>query len=83
MKEKIKKFFGIEDNKIKIEWMDIATILTVINVTLIICGVWWAPIVGIVNAVANIIITIIRKGHINGYVMNVTLLILNIYFLKG
>lgn len=83
MIKRVREFFGIESNKIRVEWMDIATILTVINVSLIIAGFWWAPIVGIINATANIIIMIIKKGHINGYIMQAALLIMNIYFLKG
>lgn len=83
MIKRVREFFGIKEDKFKIEWMDISTILTVINVTLIVCGVAWAPVVGIVNAVANIIILIINRGHINAYVMNTALIILNIYFLKG
>lgn len=83
MIKRVREFFGITENKIRVEWMDISTILTVINVTLIVCGVAWAPVVGIVNAVANIIILIIKRGHINAYVMNTALIILNIYFLKG
>ena len=81
MKERIRKFFGIEDNKLKVEWMDISTILTVINVTLICAGVQWAPVVGIINTTASIIVNIIKKGHINGYVLNFALLMMNIYFL--
>ena len=83
MMMRVREFFGIKEDTIKVEWMDISTILTVINVTLIICGVAWAPVVGIVNAIANIIILIIKRGHINAYVMNTALIILNIYFLKG
>ena len=83
MKNTIKKFFGINDKNFKLEWMDISTVLTVINITLIVCGIAWAPIIGIINAVANIIMLIIKKGHINGYVLNMALLIMNIYFLKG
>ena len=83
MIQRVREFFSIKENKIKIEWMDISTILTVINVVLIITGFWWAPIIGIINATANIIMLIIKKGHINGYVLNMALLIMNIYFLKG
>ena len=83
MIQRVREFFGIKEDKIRVEWMDIATILTVINVSLIIAGFWWAPIVGIINATANIIILIIKKGHINGYIMQAALLIMNIYFLKG
>lgn len=83
MKNTIKKFFGINDKNFKLEWMDISTVLTVINITLIVCGIEWAPIIGIINAVANIIVLIIKKGHINGYIMQTALLIMNIYFLKG
>lgn len=83
MIKRVREFFGIKEDTIKVEWMDISTILTVINVILIVCGVAWAPVIGIVNAIANIIIMIIKKGHINGYIMQTALLIMNIYFLKG
>lgn len=83
MKDKIRKFFGIKENKIVVEWMDISAILTILNVLFIICGFWWAPIIGLINAITSIIILMINKGHINAYIINFALIALNIYFLKG
>lgn len=41
MIKRVREFFGIKEDTIKVEWMDISTILTVINVILIVlrCGV--------------------------------------------
>lgn len=82
MKDIIKRFFGVNNNeKFYLEWMDVSTLLIVINVTLICAGVQWAPIVGIINASACIVVNVIKRGHINGYVLNFALLMMNIYFL--
>ena len=77
----MKNFFGITENKYKFEWMDIFTILTILNVTLVLLGFWWAPIIGIVSCFLNILLNIKNRAHINAYIMQVALLILNSYFL--
>lgn len=79
----MKKMFGIESNHYKFEWQDISTALTVINVALIFCGFPWAPLVGILNASMNLILSVKRPTHVNLYVMNFALLAMNLYFLKG
>lgn len=77
----MKKFFGINENHYVFEWTDITTLGTILNVALVLCGYWWAPIIGIGNAILNIILCIKNHSHINLYVMNMALIILNGYFL--
>lgn len=77
----IKKFFGITESKYVFEWADVSTLLTIINVTLVLCGWYYAPIFGIINSVLSIILNIKFNAHINMYVMQFALLVLNFYFL--
>ena len=76
----MKKFFGIEE-AFRIEAMDIFTIITILNVTFILMGFWWAPILGLVNCVANIAYGVKHRVHINMYIMQIALIVLNVYFL--
>lgn len=77
----IKKFFGITESKYVFEWADVSTLLTIINVTLVLCGWYYAPIFGIINSVLSIILNIKFNAHINMYVIQFALLVLNFYFL--
>lgn len=77
----IKKFFGITESKYVFEWADLSTLLTIINVALVLCGWCYAPIFGIINSVLSIILNIKFNAHINMYVMQFALLVLNFYFL--
>lgn len=77
----IKKFFSITENKYQFEIFDILSILTVLNVALILVGWTLAPAIGIINCIISIIVNIKSKAHINTYIMQVALIILNIYFL--
>lgn len=78
--DRIKRFFGIETSY-RFNWGDLSAILTAANVICIIAGLWWAPIIGIVNCAMNIILAVIHRGYINGYIINIALIVLNIYFL--
>lgn len=78
--KKIKKFFGIEKSY-EFELMDLFAFITILNVVLILVGIWWAPIFGVINCVLNIGFSIRNKTHINFYLMQIALLVLNIYFL--
>jgi len=77
----IKKFFSITETKYQFEIFDILTILTVLNVTLILVGWTLAPTIGIINCIVSIIVNIKNRTHINIYIMQVALIILNVYFL--
>lgn len=77
----MKKFFSITEKKYKFEWMDFFTVLTILNVTFVIMGFWWAPIIGIISCFFNILFNIKNQAHVNTYIMQVALLVLNGYFL--
>lgn len=77
----MKKFFGIKSNKYIFEWGDISTALTVLNVVLVLMGVYFAPIIGIFNCILGLILNVKNNSHINMYVMQIALIVLNCYFL--
>lgn len=77
----IKKFFGIENEKYLFEWADLTSLLTVLNVALVIAGFSWAPWIGIINSSLGILLNVKFKAHLNMYVMQIALIILNSYFL--
>lgn len=78
----MKNFFGIEKKYYCFEIADLFTLITVLNVILVLCGLWYAPILGIINCCLSIVNNIRIKGvHINNYITSISLIILNIYFL--
>lgn len=77
----MKEFFGITEKQYKFEMMDVNTLLTVINVTLVLMGIPWAPYVGIMNCGLSIIIAARGITHINFYIIQFALVVLNCYFL--
>lgn len=77
----MKNFFSITENRFIPEIGDLTAILTALNVLLIICGFWWAPLLGIVNCLIGLGLNIKGKTYINTYVMQFMLIILNVYFL--
>lgn len=76
----MKKFFCIE-KPYTFEIMDLFSVITVLNVVLVLVGLWWAPIIGLVNCALNILYSVKYRGHINSYVMQIALIVLNSYFL--
>ena len=78
--ERVKNFFGIE-KKYEFELMDLYSLITVLNVAFVIMGFAWAPVLGIVNCILNITFALKNKTHFNFYVMQISLIILNVYFL--
>ena len=81
MKE-MKKFFGIEEKKYVFEWSDISALLTILSVAFIVMGFWWAPIFGLINCILGIALNIKGHAHLNAYITQIALIILNVYFLK-
>ncbi len=77
----MKKFFGIESDKYIFEWSDVTTGLTILNVVLVLIGIAWAPVIGIANSILGLILNIRFKTHLNMYVMQLALIVLNVYFL--
>jgi hypothetical protein len=78
---KIKKFFSITEKSYNFEMYDLTTLITILNVTFILMGFSWAPILGIINCIICIVLNIINKCHINSYITQLALIVLNIYFL--
>ena len=77
----MKKFFGINAEKYEFEIWDITTIITILNVAFIVMGFSWAPILGLVNCGICIFLNIKNHNHINSYITQVALVVLNVYFL--
>ena len=78
----MRKFFGIEGKKYVFEWGDITSLFTVLNVLFIVLGYWLAPVVGLLNALCSIVLNAQNKTHMNLYITQIALIILNVYFLK-
>lgn len=77
----MKNFFSIIENHYLFEIWDITSIITIANVILVIAGLRWAPLLGIVNCCICLVLNIKQKAHINAYCTQLALIILNIYFL--
>lgn len=77
----MKEFFGIEKEQYTFEIGDLTTLITILNVAFILMGFWWAPFLGIVNCIICIFLNVKNRVHINMYITQVALVVLNIYFL--
>ena len=75
------KFFVIKSDSYVFEMSDLTTLITILNVAFILMGFWWAPILGIVNCGTCIVLNIINHMHINVYITQIALIVLNVYFL--
>lgn len=79
---RIKNFFSIKEDKYTFEIFDLTALITVLNVALILMGYWWAPILGLVNCGIIIVVSALNKVHINNYITQIALIVLNFYFLN-
>jgi hypothetical protein len=79
--KEMKKFFGIEEKQYVFEWGDVSALLTVLNVFFIVMGMWWAPFFGLANCVLAIVGMIKAKAHLNAYIIQMALIVLNVFFL--
>ena len=77
----MKNFFEIKTDRYEFEMSDLTTLITILNVAFILMSFWWAPILGIVNCGICIVLNVINHIHINMYITQIALIILNIYFL--
>ena len=77
----MRDFFSIKEEYYRFEIYDLTAILTILNVVFVLMGYWWAPIFGLVNCAICLIMNVINKLHINAYLTQMALIILNIYFL--
>ena len=76
----MKKFFKIEENY-KFEYNDLRALITVINVVLIMIFVLSIAWFGLAVATIGVIKDLKIDRHINGLVMHLATVALNIYFL--
>lgn len=76
----MKKFFRIEESY-KFEWNDLRCFITVVNVILIMIYGFSISWFGLAIAAVGIIKDLTTDRRINGLLMHVANLILNIYFL--
>lgn len=77
----IKHFFSITEDTYHFEIFDLTTLVTIANVALVLAGMWWAPFIGIANCAVCIGLNIRNRAHINSYVTQIALIVLNTYFL--
>lgn len=78
--EKVKKFFGIEDTY-KFEWNDLRCFVTVLNVVLIMIYGLSIAWFGLAVAIVGIVKDLTSDHRINGLVMHLANVALNIFFL--
>ena len=76
----MKKFFGI-DSRYKFEWNDLRAFVTVINVVLIMIYGLSIAWFGLLVAVVGVIKDLTTDHRINGLVMHLANVVLNVYFL--
>lgn len=77
----MKKFFDITSENYEFEIYDLTALITILNVSFILLGFWWAPILGIVNCLICLMANIRNHAHINNYITQIALIVLNCYFL--
>ena len=77
----MKEFYNITESNYQFSIFDITALFTILNVSLVILGYWFAPLFGLINCVICLTINVKNKAMINSYITQVALIILNIYFL--
>ena len=78
----MKEFFSITESHYQFSIFDVTALFTILNVTFIMLGYWFAPLFGLVNCGICLIINVKNKAMINSYVTQIALIILNLYFMR-
>ena len=78
----MKEFFSITEKKYVFEVADLTTIITILNVLFVVYGFAWAPWLGIVNCSVWLVLNVKARAHVNSYVTQIALIVLNVYFIK-
>ena len=73
----MKEFFSITEKKYVFEVADLTTTITILNVLFVLCGFAWAPWLGF-----WLVLNVKARAHVNSYVTQIALVVLNIYFLN-
>lgn len=76
----MKKFFRIEENY-KFEWNDLRCFATVVNVILIMIYGLSIAWFGLGIAIVGIVKDLTTDRHVNGLLMHISSVVLNVYFL--
>lgn len=79
--EKVKTFFGIKSRYL-FEWNDLRAMIQVLNVVLIILFGLSVSWFGLAVALFGLVKDLTSDRHINGIVMHIAGIVLNLYFLK-
>jgi len=79
--EKVKQFFGI-NSAYKFEWNDLRAIITIINVVLIMIFGLSIAWFGLVVAIVGLIRDFTSDRHLNGILMHLASVVLNLYFIS-
>ena len=79
--EKVKRFFGI-NSAYKFEWNDLRAIITIINVVLIMIFGLSIAWFGLAVAVVGLIRDFTNDRHLNGILMHLASVVLNLYFIS-
>lgn len=79
--EKVKRFFGI-NSAYKFEWNDLRAIITIINVVLIMIFGLSIAWFGLVVAVVGLVRDFTSDKHLNGILMHLASVVLNLYFIS-
>lgn len=77
---RLKAFFQIRA-PYRFEWNDVSALLICFNVLFVILGYAWAPVLGVINNLLGLVLAVRSRAHLNIYLLNAALLVLNIYFL--
>ena len=78
----MKEFFSIKEKKYVFEVSDLTTIITILNVVLVVAGFAWAPWFGVCNCCICLVWNVKTKAHVNSYITQIALIVLNGYFLN-
>lgn len=79
--EKVKRFFGI-NSAYKFEWNDLRAIITIINVILIMIFGLSIAWFGLAVAVVGLVRDFTSDRHLNGILMHLASVVLNLYFIS-
>ena len=78
---KVKQFFGI-NSAYKFEWNDLRAIITIINVVLIMIFGLSIAWFGLAVAVVGLVRDFTSDRHLNGILMHLASVVLNLYFIS-
>jgi len=67
--------------KYQFDICDITTLISVAAVVLTVCGIWWATIIFLANTIFQVIWTVTKTKRYNILLLNLSMVVFNLYFL--